>query len=50
MYEELAKRLRDMSIPCEGWTDLYAEAADAIEELNRQLAIWKERAIEEFNG
>ena len=32
-YTELIKALRDMSIPCDGWKDLYAQAADAIEEL-----------------
>ena len=37
MYEELVKALRDMSIPCDGWKDLYAQAADAIEELQREL-------------
>ena len=36
MYEELIKQLRDMSIPCDGWKDLYAQAADAIEELLRK--------------
>ena len=62
MYEELISVLRHCGngkLPCEscpkdrcetGAMGVMNDAADAIEELNRQLAIWKERAIEEFNA